>query len=259
VACHIIYGILLACFFPAPDHGIQRRILKYWSRKLLDILHVRLEIHGSYHPADMYGCLLVANHISWLDVIALNAVVPAYFVAKSEVVDWPLLGWLAHRAGTLFIKRDIRRDTVRINHNISEMLKRGECIALFPEGTSTDSGLPGHFHSSLLQGAIDVNSSICPVAIRYHDGAGKANSDAAYVDDMSFIQSLWKILCSPSLHVSLFYLPPLPCTGENRRLLAAKAQGSIHMALAKFSPNHSVCVPDAAMSPEWGSAISSIW
>lgn len=206
----------------------------------------------------MHGRLLVANHISWLDVIAMNAVVPACFVAKSEVRNWPLLGWLCHRAGTLFIKRDIRRDTVRINHNISATLKRGECIALFPEGTSTDSGLPGHFHSSLLQGAIDANACICPVAIRYHDGTGKANSDAAYVDDMSFMQSLWKILCSPALHVSLFYLPPLPCTGKNRRLLAAETQGSIHMALAKFSPNHSVCVPNAAMPPGCGNAISPI-
>ena len=258
VACHIIYGISLACFFPALDHDIQRRILKHWSRKLLDILHVRLEAHGSHHQADMHGRLLVANHISWLDVIAMNAVVPACFVAKSEVRNWPLLGWLCHRAGTLFIKRDIRRDTVRINHNISATLKRGECIALFPEGTSTDSGLPGHFHSSLLQGAIDANACICPVAIRYHDGTGKANSDAAYVDDMSFMQSLWKILCSPALHVSLFYLPPLPCTGKNRRLLAAETQGSIHMALAKFSPNHSVCVPNAAMPPGCGNAISPI-
>ena len=258
VACHIIYGILLACFFSALDHDIQRRILKQWARKLLDILHVRLEAHGSYHPADMRGRLLVANHISWLDIIALNAVVPACFVAKAEIRNWPLLGWLCHRAGTLFVKRNIRRDTMRINREIAGVLKQGECIALFPEGTSTDCELPGHFHSSLLQVAIDTNATICPVAIRYHDGAGKANSDAAFVGDMSFIQSLWKILRSPSLHVTLFYLPPLPCTGKNRRLLASEAQGNIHMALAQFSPHHSICVPDAAMPIRWKNAISPI-
>jgi 1-acyl-sn-glycerol-3-phosphate acyltransferase len=258
VACHIIYGILLACFFPALNQSLQRRILKHWSHNLLDILHVRLEAHGSYHPADMHGRLLVANHVSWLDVIALNAVVPACFVAKSEIRNWPLLGWLCHRAGTLFVKRNIRRDTVRINHEISGVLKKGECIALFPEGTSTDGELPGHFHSSLLQVAIDINAAVCPVAIRYHDGAGKANGDAAFVGDMSFIQSLWKILCSPSLHVTLLYLPLLPCTGKNRRLLASEAQGSIHMALAEFSPNHSVCVPNAAMSIRWKNTISPI-
>jgi 1-acyl-sn-glycerol-3-phosphate acyltransferase len=224
----------------------------------MDILHVRLEAHGSYHSPDMRGRLLVANHVSWLDVIALNAVVPAYFVAKSEIRNWPLLGWLCHRAGTLFVKRNIRRDTMRINHEISGVLKRGECIALFPEGTSSDGILPGHFHSSLLQVAIDMNTAICPVAIRYHDGAGKTSSDAAFVGDMNFVQSLWNILRSPSLHVSLFYLPLLPCTGKNRRLLASEAQGNIHLALAKFSPNHSVCVPDVAMSLRWKNAIAPI-
>lgn len=258
VVCHIIYGILLVCIFPVLNQNIRRRTLKHWSRKLLDMLQVRFAAHGNYHPAEMLGRLLVANHVSWLDVIALNAVVPACFVAKSEVRNWPLLGWLCHRAGTLFIKRDIRRDTVRINRTIAEMLRQDECIVLFPEGTSTDGELPGHFHSSLLQGAIDVDADICPVAIRYHDETGKANSDAAYVGDMSLVESLWKILCSPSLHVTLFYLPPLPRTDKNRRMLAAEAQGAVHMALANFSPNHSVCVPNAAMSPGWKNAISLI-
>lgn len=258
VACHIIYGIWLACFFPALSQGIRQRIMKHWSRTLLDMLHVKFEVRGCMQPANMSGRILVANHVSWLDVFALNAVVPAYFVAKSEIRDWPLLGWLCHRAGTLFVKRSVRRDTVRINREISDVLKQGECIALFPEGTSTDNVLPGHFHSSLLQVAIDINVAICPVAIRYHDGAGKANSDAAFVGDMSFVQSLWKIMCSPSLHVTLFYLPPLPCEGKNRRLLASEAQGSIHMELAKFSPNHSVCLPNAALSPEWEIVVSPI-
>jgi 1-acyl-sn-glycerol-3-phosphate acyltransferase len=245
VVFHITYGIMLACFFPSLNPSTRRNLLKHWSRTLLHILHVRFEAHGYYHPADTHGRLLVANHISWLDIIALNAVVPAYFVAKSEIRNWPLLGWLCHRVGTLFVKRNIRRDTVRINREISGALKQGECIALFPEGTSTDGELPGHFHSSLLQVAIDLNVAVCPVAIRYHGNTGKANSDAAFVGDMSFVQSLWKILCSPSLHVTLFYLSPLPCTGKNRRLLASQAQGSIHMALAKFLPNHSVCVSNA--------------
>ncbi len=258
VACHIIYGILLACFFPALGQNIQRRILKYWSCKLLDILRVRIQAHGCFHQADLHARLLVANHVSWLDVIALNAIAPACFVAKSEVRSWPLLGWLCHRVGTMFIKRDIRRDTVRINCKISGMLQQGECVALFPEGTSTEGGLPGHFHSSLLQGAIDINSAICPVAIHYHDGAGKANSNAAYVGDMSFVQSLWKILCSSSLHVSMFYLPPLPCTGKNRRLLASQAHASIHIALAKCLPNHSVCVSSLVIPPEWKNAVSPI-
>lgn len=258
VACHIFYGILLACIFPALKQKIRRQIMQRWSRALLDILHVIFEVRGGYQPANLNGRILVANHVSWLDVFALNAVVPACFVAKSEIRDWPLLGWLCHRAGTLFVKRNIRRDTVRINREISSVIKQGECIAVFPEGTSTDSELPGHFHSSLLQVAVDINVAIWPVAIRYHDSAGKANSDAAFVGDMTFIQSLWKIMCSPSLHVTLYYLPPLSNEGKNRRSLASEAQGSIHMELAKLSPNHSVCIPNADRLPDWEFAASPI-
>ena len=259
VACHIFYGMLFACIFPLLNQNLQQRIQKYWARKLLDIMHVRLEAHYSNNPANLHGSILVANHISWLDVFALNAVVPASFVAKSEIRSWPLLGWLCHRAGTLFVKRNLRRDTVRINSEISGILKQGKCIALFPEGTSTDSELPGHFHSSLLQAAIDIDATVCPVAIRYHDEAGNFSSDAAFVGDMSFVQSLWKILCSPSLHVTLLYLPQLSCAGNNRRLLAARAQESIHTALAELSPSHSVCIPSAAISARWQNAISSTY
>lgn len=245
VTGHILYGVVLVSFFPALDHNMRQRIQKYWSRKLLDMLHVRFE-GDNYGQVSAYGCLLVANHASWLDVIAMNALAPACFVAKSEVRNWPLIGWLCQQVGTLFIKRDIRRDTARINREISTMLKQGVCVALFPEGTSSDDVVPGHFHSSLLQGVIDVEGYICPVAIRYHDGAGNGCTDAAFVGDMSFVQSLWKILCSPSLHVTLFCLPAISCAGKGRRLLASQAQGVIHAALAGFSSNHSVCVATAS-------------
>lgn len=245
VVFHILCGMGIALFFLFRDAEARRRIVKDWSRKLLEVLHIGLQTEGVLRPLNMRGGLLVANHVSWVDIVAMNAIAPACFVAKSEVGSWPLIGWLCRRAGTLFIQRDNRRDAMRVNHEISAMLGQGGNVALFPEGTSSDGVLPGHFHSSLLQGAIDAGASIGPVAIRYHDGMGKACRDAAFVGDMSFAQSLWNILRSPSLCVSLHYLPPLPCAGKARRELAAEAQGAIHMALARFSPNHSVCVTDA--------------
>jgi len=234
VAWHIACGMLLACIYPLLGKTGKHRVLKNWSLKLLRVLHVGLESHGGNHPATMQGCMFIANHISWLDVFALNAVSPACFVAKSEVRDWPLLGWMCQRAQTLFIRRDTRRDTARINRRIAALLEQGECIALFPEGTSTTGTQTGHFHSSLLQGPIDINAAIHPVAIRYHDGSGKACSDAAYVGDMTFMQSLRKILCSPSLHVTLTYLPALSGASSNRRVLATEAQTAIQLALNKL-------------------------
>ena len=147
---------------------------------------------------------------------------------------------------------------MRINREIQSTLEQGECIALFPEGTSTIGDIPAHFHSSLFQSAIDLKETICPVAIRYHDGAGVANSDAAFIGDMTFTQSLWKIMCSPSLHVTLLYLPPLSSEGKNRRLLASAARESIHSGLIKFFPNHAPYHPVADTAPNWEIAVPPV-
>lgn len=231
LTCHLAYGSLLALFYPALKLPTRQRILRRWSAELLSILHVRLEIIGQPTPLDEHGAMLVANHISWLDVFAINAVRPACFVAKSEVRDWPLIGMLCRSARTIFIARDIRRDTLRSNRQIGSMLTEGEYIALFPEGTSTDGTTLKHFHSSLFQGAIDSNSAVIPIAIRYHDGHGKHCDDAAFIGDMSILESLHKVLSSSSLHATLVIAPAISCTGKNRRMLAHESQAAIATAL----------------------------
>jgi 1-acyl-sn-glycerol-3-phosphate acyltransferase len=259
VVLHLAYAVLLASIFPALSSDTRRIIIRRWSRNLLKILHVSLDVQGSFEAGTLPGRLLLANHVSWLDMVAMNAVFPASFVAKSEVRSWPLLGWLCERVGAIFIRRDIRRDTARANRVIAEALMQGECVGLFPEGTSTDGTSTGHFHSSLLQGAIDAMSAICPVALRYHNGAGAVCRDAAFVGDMSFIRSLWNVMCSRSLHITLYYLPPLPAEGMNRRLLAAGAQKAVQEVLGNFSPDHAaqpspdhaVGAPEADTPAEW--------
>jgi 1-acyl-sn-glycerol-3-phosphate acyltransferase len=230
--CHLTYGTLLAMIYPLFRLPARQTILKRWSAELLGILHVRLEITGL--PASsggQQGSLLVANHISWLDVLAINAVRPSCFIAKSEVSGWPLIGMLGRRTRTIFIERDIRRDTVRINRQTGGMLDEGECVVLFPEGTSTDGTQLRHFHSSLFQSALDCKAAIQPVAIRYHDGTGRHCNDAVFIGDMNFFQSLQNVLSSPSLHVTVVLLAPLDCAGKNRRILAAEAQAAVGATL----------------------------
>lgn len=258
VASHVLCGLLLVSLFPLLKKSTQQLIVKYWSRKLLDILHVGLETQGDYSAAAVRGSLLVANHVSWVDAVALNAVLPAYFVAKSEVSDWPLLGRIFHGIHTLFIKRNIKMDTLRVNRQIAQLLAQGERVALFPQGTTIHGAQLGHFHSSLLQGAVEIQATISPVAIRYHDGKGQANHDAAFIGDMTFIQSLWKILCSPALHVTLMYLPALSSEGKNRRVLATEAQSTIYHALARLSCNHSYPAPDSTVVATWRDVVLPI-
>lgn len=246
LGCHLVYGALLATTYPRFPQTIRQSILKRWSDELLKILHVRLEIAG--HGQTLVGTMLIANHVSWLDVFAINTISPSCFIAKSEVRDWPLLGMLCRQARTVFIDRNLRRDTLHINRQISELIANGECVALFPEGTSTDGSQIRHFHSSLFQSAIDCEAAIQPVAIRYHDGSGKPCNDAAFIDDMSFIRSLINILLSRSLHATLVLLPALSCAGENRRTLASKAQTAIGAALQEQS-DRPYSSPPAALSP----------
>lgn len=229
--CHLAYGSALAIIYPLFRLPTRQAILKRWSAELLEILHVKLEISGRPASSPEQGAFLVANHISWLDVFAINAAKPSCFIAKSEVNGWPLIGMLCRRTRTIFIERDVRRDMVRINHQVGNMLAEGEWIVLFPEGTSTDGTQVHHFHASLFQSAIDCEATIQPLAVRYHDGTGTHCGDAAFIGDMNFIESLLKVLSSPSLHVTLALQPPLACADKNRRILAAEAQAAVSQAL----------------------------
>jgi len=228
---HIIYALALVVIYPAVGPRSQDRMVLRWSQQVLKILQVRRQVSTPVPAATLAGGMLVANHISWLDMVAINAISPARFVAKAQVAQWPLLGWLVRRSGTLFIQREIRRDVARINQQVQERLLRGECIALFPEGTSTDGTQPVHFHSSLLQSAIDAGTQVYPVAISYHDGEGRAVPGVAFDGDMTFVSSLRKVLGMTNINVRVQYLPAVTCRAFSRRGVALRCQDLVNTAL----------------------------
>lgn len=232
LALHIGYGLMLAIAYPRFPAALRRRILQRWSAALLTIFNVRVELAPDSSLRGLRSGLIVTNHISWLDVFVLNAVVPMRFVAKAEVRRWPFIGWLCARAQTLFIERGKARAAARMNVQLVELLQRGECLAVFPEGTTTDGAQVGHFHPSLLQPAIDAAARVHPVAIRYHDGTGSRSSAAAYIGELSFGASLWNILSTPELHVRLIASPALDACTLDRRSLTSSARTQIAGALA---------------------------
>ena len=156
LALHFFYGMLLAVIYPHLNQTGQRRAMKAWSRQLLSILNIGIQIEGQQLTRGEGGYLIVANHVSWLDIFVLNAIHPAHFIAKSEVRDWFIVGWLSRRSGTIFIERALRQNASLINRRISHLLKQDVCIGLFPEGTTTDGKQAGHFHSALIQPAIVI-------------------------------------------------------------------------------------------------------
>lgn len=237
-ALHLLWGCAtVSVVFPFVGTAVRRHLKQRWSRQLVGILGVRIVATGGHLPSG----LVVANHISFLDIFVINAVAPAAFVSKDEVRDWPVIGWLCTHTETLFLARGSRAGAQKARETIVEELHRGSRIAVFPEGTSTrgDSLLP--FHSALFQSALDAESNVIPLALRYTNRSGQRDDAAAYVDDISLIECFWAIACASGLQAHIEILPSLDgCSGDRRHLSA-----SAHRAIShRLNPSPSV--PPAA-------------
>ncbi len=223
---HVVSGFLQSMIYPYFPLHIQRRMMQRWAHGLLSILKIKLHSHGRLPGLEIPRALFAANHVSWLDVCVLMAACPTRFVAKAEISRWPVLGMLSKNAGTLFIERSKRSDTLRINQHISDVLEAGERVTVFPEGTTTNGKELNHFHASLLQSAITADALLYPVAICYRNTAGGICEEAAYIDS-SLIVSLQNILRQTSITVELTFNEPIQCGMKNRRELARLAEKSI--------------------------------
>jgi 1-acyl-sn-glycerol-3-phosphate acyltransferase len=153
--------------------------------------------------------MIVANHISWTDIHALNSIIPLRFVAKSEIKRWPVFGYLARKANVLFIDRDKRHDAARIVHITSKSLLDGDNLCIFPEGTTTDGTKMMPFKSSIIQAAIQAKATIHPVAIRYPSHNGSANIEMAYAGETTMKESMQQILMQKNPVIELHFLTPI--------------------------------------------------
>ena len=225
---HLCYALALAgLLFPRLPIRIRLRLEQRWNKTLMSILNVNIRLHGVAPDLAVQNLMLVSNHVSWLDVYLLNALRPAQFVSKIEVRSWPVIGWLASKTGTLFIDRTKRHDTARVNHELSENLSNGGCVAVFPEGTTSNGTMLRHFHASLLQPAIHSQSQVWPVAIRYSQADGSLNMAPAYVDDLTFMDSLFLILSQTIIYAEVKFVAPIDAQGMTRRELASEAEQAI--------------------------------
>lgn len=237
VVFHLLVAVAKAAtLLPLVGPARRTEMIRRWSLRVLAILNVRLKVKGKVPDASAAGVMFVANHISWLDIYLLDAVCPVRFVSKAEVRAWPVIGWLAAKIGTLFIERARRHDTARAGREVVDALRQGDCVAVFPEGTTSNGTLLRPFHASLLQSAINSEARLWPVAIRYVKADGTVNLSPAYVDDMSFATSLFRILNEPELEAEITYLEPLPVNGRGRRELAVLAESAIASALNLTAP-----------------------
>jgi len=232
MAWHLVYALVLAALlFPLLQAKTRLRLERHWNSGLMRILNIKIQLGGIAPELSAQNMMLVANHVSWLDIYLLNAIRPVRFVSKREVRSWPLVGWLASKTGTLFIDRSKRHDTVRVNGEMSDVLNQGGCLGVFPEGTTSNGSFLRPFHASLLQPAIQSQSHVWPAAIRYTHADGSLNLALAYIDEVTFLDSLLSILGQRVIYAVVEFLPPISAHGKTRRDLARNLECVIANAL----------------------------
>lgn len=231
VVWRILRGLMLVyTVWDKMDADKRRQRHRAWSEGLLRDLGVRLEALGHPHPG---AKLVVGNHVSWLDIISINAVMPARFVSKAEVADWPVVGRLVTAAGTLYLVRERRRDAMRVLGLMAQSLQNGDSIAVFPEGTTGPGGHIMPFHANLLQAAIDAPAPVQPVVIAYRERGHAVSPSAAYVGDTDLLQSLWMIATARELVVRVEFLDARTVAHADRRTLCEHLHQDMSAALAR--------------------------
>lgn len=229
VALHLLYGVLLvATRFGRIDAEARMRHVQRWSARFLRLIGVRVVAQGTARPG---AKLVLANHISWLDILALDAVVPSRFVAKSEVRHWPVFGGFATGSGTFYLQRERPRDALRVVHQMAAALQAGETVAIFPEGTTGDGEALLPFHANLLQAAIATATPVQPVALRYSDSEHAISPAVLFLGETTMLESLWSVACAEGLTVRVDVLPATAVAHADRRRLAERLRGEIGAAL----------------------------
>lgn len=233
IALHLLQGAwLLQWRWPHWSAAQRQARIRHWARVFLGLLAIDLVVNGE--PQQHGPLLLVANHVSWIDIVVLLALAPCRLVSKAEVHHWPLIGAMATRVGTLFIERSARRDALRVVHQMAQALHEGQLLAVFPEGTTSDGSQLLPFHGNLLQAAIATACPVQPLALRYMDRhSGALRTEPAYAGQDSVLQTLWRTLRTPGLAVQVRCGAPEGAQGRERRAWAQELRAGVHALRAR--------------------------
>lgn len=215
----------LVCRLPVP---VRERMIRAWCRTVVRAAGVRLRITGA--APSHGGLLMVANHISWLDIPLLAAVRPGRMLAKTEIRQWPVAGALTARSGALFIDRDRLRALPDTVARIANGLRAGSAVVVFPEGSTWCGRSQGYFRRAAFQAALDAGVPVQPVRLHYRHDGGPASTAPAFVGSDSLLPSLWRVLSAHRLVAEVRVEPVLLTdTGTDRRALALAAQGALDL------------------------------
>ncbi len=209
--------------------SVRDHIKMIWLRYFAMILGLKVNQQGT---VPLRTGLVVSNHVSWLDIVVIGQYLPAYFVAKSDILGWLVIGYMAKQAGTIFIRRGDKKNILITAEKMLNLLVRQANIIAFPEGTTTAGDDVLGFHASLFQPAIQAKAIIQPVAIRYH---GKSQSLAPFIGDDAFVPHLLKMLRQDTIDVELVFLDTIDPAEKSRNAVCDESRGMILQAVQSWS------------------------
>lgn len=206
----------------------QHEIIQTWLHRSAEIVGVEIQAHGIPAKSPIF---VVANHISWLDIIIISSVLPVSFLSKAEIRNWPLIGTLAAKAGTLFIRRGSKNGASEAVELVKVKLNAGHSIASFPEAKTTDGTSVHVFHARLFAAAIETNTPIQPVALRYppleEHVTIRVNPIVPYVEAPNLVQHAFKIMCAKRTIAEVTICDVLQGEKRPRKEIAQSAREAI--------------------------------
>ncbi|MFC3501117.1 lysophospholipid acyltransferase family protein [Micromonospora krabiensis] len=252
----LLAGVGLVAVLPLLPARDGQAALRAWARGTARALGIRLVVRGRLPRR---RSLLVANHVSWLDILVILAVGPARMVAKREVRSWPLVGLLAAAAGTIFVDRSRPRDLPTMVARAADALRAGHPVAVFPEGTTWCAGEGavecrpvGGFRPALFQAAVDAGAPVVPLRLSYRSAATNSTTTAAsFLGEETLLRSVRRVVAARGLEVRVTVAAALHPAGDaDRRVLARAAESAVHLVPAPVvSAARRVAVPAAVGAP----------
>ena len=226
---------MVALRFPALDKEQKLQEIQRWAQQVLHILEV--EVQSNALPQPGFAGLVVCNHLSWMDVLVLQSLMPGAFVAKTEVRGWPVVGYLAQACATIFVDRSSRRSARAMVERTAAAIAQGYCVVVFPEGTSTDGRNVGSFHANIFESAILARCEVQLLTLQYLDrSTGLAAQAAHFTGDMTLLTSLSKVMATSTIQAQLHIGERLSALGHTRKSLALHAHGKIRTHI--LTPAH---------------------
>ena len=224
---HVLVG-MWTIYVRFPQFSLEQREMRVqaWALQFLALWDIHLKVLG--RPVQNGPALMVANHISWLDISVIHAARHCRFVSKSDIRDWPLLGTLATGAGTLYIERTSRKDALRMVKDMAEAMKNGDVVAVFPEGTTSDGRDLLPFHANLIQSAILAEAPVQPMSLKFIDArSGEPSFAPCYIGDDTLLGSIWRTLKAPKIIAVVHFGELQHAQGRDRRAWAHDLHQSV--------------------------------